>query len=194
MNLLISLRSELLKTKRTASFYLTLVGAAAVPFIFLLNVLTECLGETRKDSLNRIFKLSAEMNGLVFFPMFVILICTLLPQIAFRNNTWKQVITSPQKKANVFLAKFLNIHLLLLLFLVANLVFMVLTIVAVHFIDPTLSLLKQPLNKRTVLLNTANAYTTALAVCANQFWIGLRFKNFIVPIATGIALWLTGTC
>ena len=32
-----------------------------------------------------------------------------------------------------------------------------------------------------------------LAVCSIQFWLGLRFKNFIVPIAVGLGLWLTGT-
>jgi hypothetical protein len=193
MNLLISLRSELLKTKRTASFYFTLVGAAVIPVTFLLNVLTEGIEETRKDPLNAIFKLGFEMNALVIFPMFVTLICTLLPQIEYKNNTWKQVLTSPQTKVSVFMAKFLNIHLLILLFLVANFLFMFLTIVAAHFIDPSLDLLHQPLNGKVILVNTANAYVTILAICAIQFWMGIRFKNFIVPIAIGLALWLTGT-
>ncbi|HVF82491.1 MAG TPA: ABC transporter permease [Flavisolibacter sp.] len=193
MNFLLSLRSEILKTKRTASLYFTLVGAAVIPVTFLLNVLADGIEETRQDPLNAIFKLGAEMNGLVIFPMFVILICTLMPQTEYRNNTWKQVLTSPQTKANVFMAKFLNIHLLILLFLVANLVFMSLTVVAAHFIDPTLNLLNHPLNGHTIWRNTANSYLTALAVCAIQFWIGLRCRNFIVPIAIGLALWLTGT-
>jgi hypothetical protein len=65
--------------------------------------------------------------------------------------------------------------------------------IAAHFIDPTLDLLNQPLNGYTVLVRAANAYVTALAVCALQFWIGLRFKNFIIPIAIGLAFWLIGT-
>lgn len=40
MKLLTALRSEMLTTKRTASFYLPLAVAAAIPTIFLLNVLT----------------------------------------------------------------------------------------------------------------------------------------------------------
>ncbi|HEX8316382.1 MAG TPA: ABC transporter permease [Flavisolibacter sp.] len=193
MNLFISLRSETLKIKRTAAFYFTLAGAAVVPVIFLLNVLSDGIEDTRKDPLNSIFKLGSEMNGLVIFPMFVILICTLLPQIEYRNNTWKQVLTSPQTKANVFMAKFLNIHLLIVVFLVANLLFMSITVVAAHFIDPTLDLLNQPFNGTRLLVNTLNSYLTILAVCAIQFWIGLRSKNFIVPIAFGLALWLAGT-
>jgi len=194
MNLLISLRSELLKT-RTASFYLTLIGAAAGPVIYLLNILLD-EGESdslKKDPLNALFKILSEMNGVALFPLFIILICTLLPQIEYRNNTWKQVFASPQTKANVFLAKFMNVHLLMLVFLIATHLFMFLTIVAVNFIKPTLNLFEHPLKGSTVLINAANAYILLLAVCAIQFWMGLRFRNFIVPIGIGFALWLTGT-
>ena len=71
MNLLVSLRSEILKTKRTAAFYFTLIGAAIVPFTFLLNLLADGIEDTRKDPLNSILKLQSEMNGLVIFPLFI---------------------------------------------------------------------------------------------------------------------------
>ncbi|ANE49999.1 ABC transporter permease [Flavisolibacter tropicus] len=195
MNLLVSLRSELLKTTRTASLYLTLIGAAVGPVIFLLNVLVDEneIDASEKDPLNALFRILFEMNGAALFPLFVILICTLLPQIEYRNNTWKQVFASPQTKVNVFLAKFMNVHLLMLVFLIATHLFMFLTIVGVNFIKPTLNLFKHPLNGNTVWVNAANAYILLLAVCAIQFWMGLRFRNFIVPIGIGFALWLTGT-
>jgi lantibiotic transport system permease protein len=195
MNLFISLRSELLKTTRTASFYLTLIGAAVGPVIFLLNILLD-EGEVdalEKDPLNALFKTLSEINGIAFFPWFIILICTLLPQIEYRNNTWKQVFASPQTKANVYVAKLMNVQLLMLVFLIATHVFMLLTIVGVNIIKPSLNLFRQPLNGSTVLVNAANAYILLLAVCAIQFWMGLRFRNFIVPIGIGLALWLTGT-
>ena len=194
MNLLISLRSELLKT-RTASFYLTLIGAAVGPVMYLLNVLLDEneIDPSQKDPLNAIFKILSDMNGTALFPLFVILICTLLPQIEYRNNTWKQVFASPQTKVNVFLAKFMNVQLLMLVFLIATHLFMFLTIVGINFIKPTLNLFEHPLNVSTVLVNAANAYILLLAVCAIQFWMGLRFRNFIVPIGIGFALWLAGT-
>jgi len=195
MNLLISLRSELLKTKRTASFYLTLIGAAVGPGIYLLNVLIDEseIDSLKKDPLNDLFKILSEMNGVALFPLFIILICTLLPQIEYRNNTWKQVFASPQTKANVFLAKFMNVHLLMLVFLIATHVFMFLAIAGINLIKPTLNLLNHPLNGSTVLANAVNAYVLVLAVCAIQLWIGLRSRNFIVPIGIGFALWLAGT-
>ena len=194
MNLVISLRSEILKTKRTASLYFTLIGAAVVPFIFLLNLLMDDdLDGTKKDPLNSLFKLQAEINGLAFFPWFIILACTLLPQIEFRNNTWKQVFSSPQSKGMTFLAKFLNIQLLMLLFLISTHVFMFLAIFIAYFVEPTLNIFGSSLNGYPVLVNAVNAYITMLALCALQFWMGLRFRNFIVPIAVGLSLWLAGT-
>jgi hypothetical protein len=195
MDLLISLRSELLKTRRTASFYLTLIGAAIGPVIYLLNVLLDEneANSLVKDPLNALFKVLSEMNGVALFPLFIILICTLLPQIEYRNNTWKQIFTSPQTKGNVFLAKFMNLHLLMLVFLVATHLFMFLSIAGVNLIKPSLNLFKQPLNGTAVLVNAANAYMLSLALCTIQFWLGLRFKNFIVPIGIGFALWLMGT-
>ena len=194
MNLLTVLRAEMLKTKRTASFYFTLVVASLIPAIFLLNVLTGGgdLKSISHDPLNAIFELGAERNGIIFFPMFVILVCTLLPQIEYRNNTWKQVFAAPQTKGAVFLAKFLNINGLILLFLLASLFFMLLAIVVTHFYEPALDLLHQPFNATKLLARTSNAYVTMLAVCAFQFWLGLRFRNFITPIAVGLGLWITG--
>ncbi len=194
MNLLISLRSELLKTRK-ASFYLTLIGAAVGPVMYLLNVLLDEdeIDASEKDPLNAVFKILSDMNGTALFPLFVILICTLLPQIEYRNNTWKQVFASPQTKVNVFLAKFMNVHLLMLVFLIATHLFMFLTIAGINFIKPTLNLFNHPLDGSTVLVNAANAYILLLAVCTIQFWLGLRFRNFIVPIGIGFALWLAGT-
>jgi hypothetical protein len=193
MSLLITLQSEILKTKRTAAFYFTLVGAAIVPCTFLANVGMDGMEDIKKDHFNGVFKLSAEMNGLVFFPLFVVLICTLLPQIEYKNNTWKQLVTSPQSKANIFLAKFLNIHLLMLLFMVATHVFLFIAAVIVHFMLPDINLLQQPLNVQKILVNGANTYVTVLALSTIQFWLGLRFKNFIVPTGVGLGLWLIGT-
>jgi hypothetical protein len=194
MSLLTSIRSEILKTKRTAAFYFTLVGAAVIPCTYLVNVAIDGIEEDAvKDPFNAIFKMSSEMNSLVFFPWFVILICTLMPQIEYKNNTWKQVFASPQTKANVFTAKFISIHLLILVFVVAHLLFMFAAAVATHFIVSELDLLNQPLDLRKLLVNNTNMYLTVLAIGAIQFWLGLRFKNFIVPIGIGLALWLTGT-
>lgn len=194
MSLLISLRSEILKTKRTAAFYFTLIAAAFGPFMSLLDLILDGVEEEhRKNIFNELFTEKFQITGLVVFPMFLILICTLLPQIEYKNNTWKQVLTSPQTKGNVFMAKFINIQLLVVFFLLTNLLLMFVSAVILHFLEPSLHVLDQPLNGYDILVTRVNSYIALLAICSIQFWLGLKFKNFIVPIAVGIACWFIGT-
>jgi hypothetical protein len=190
MTLLLSLKSELIKSKRTASLYLTLITAAITPAIILLEVASDGISkEHSKDTFNALFQEGFRNNGFVIFPMFIILICTLLPQMEFKNNTWKQVLASPQSKLSVFFAKFINIHLLIILFLVAHNIFMLIATVAMHFMTPAFNILNQPLNVYNIFTNNLNIYVTLLAIGALQFWVSLRFKNFIFPIAVGFAMW-----
>ncbi len=193
MNLLISLRSEVLKTKRSATFYLTIIAAAIIPFIILLDITSDGLqSDNKKDPLNGIYKMGFKMLYIAILPVFVVALCTLLPQIEYRNNAWKQVLASPQTKANVFFAKFLQVQLFILLMLLCFNIFLPGVIVIVHLMHPEFKIFDQPFNGSKVLTYNVNLYIAVLAISAIQFWLGLRFKNFIVPIAVGIALWITG--
>jgi hypothetical protein len=194
MSLIKSLRSEFLKTKRTASFYLAIGAAAFTPLMNMLDLALDGVdADNKADILNDIFTTRFQMMGIAIFPLFVILLCTLLPQIEYKNSTWKQVLASPQQKGSIFTAKFINTQLLILLFLATNQLLMLLDSVILHFMEPSLNVLSQPVNMHDVLMTIANGYIGVLAICAMQFWLGLRFKNFIIPIAVGIALWFIGT-
>jgi hypothetical protein len=194
MSILKSLRSELLKTKRTAPLYFTLAAAAFAPFMSMLDIILDGVGgEHKKDIFNEMLIKKFQITGIMILPIFLILICTLLPQIEYKNNTWKQVLTSPQTKVNVFAAKFINIQLLIGLFLITNLLLMFVCAVVLHFMEPSLNVLNQPLNGYNVLMARVSTYVALLAICCIQFWLGLKFKSFIIPIAIGIACWFAGT-
>lgn len=194
MNLLISLRSEILKTKRTASVYFAIAAAAFGPLMSMLDLLLDGVRPEEGPTLfNRMLTSKFQMMGFVILPYFVILACTLLPQIEYKNNTWKQVLASPQSRATIFFSKFINIQLLVLLFLVANQLLMLAGAVILHFVHPSLEILKQPLNGYNILMTPVNAFIGMLAIGAIQFWLGLRFRNFVVPVAIGFACWVAGT-
>ena len=196
MNLLLSLHSEIKKTKRTAAFYFTFIGAGIVPAIFLISIIGHDLPEkekTAKDQINAIFKISSEMTSLCILPLFVVLLCTLLPQIEFRNNTWKQVLSSPQKKIEIYIAKFLNIQALIILFLIANHLFLWIVILVAHVVFPHYHILSHSFDFSGAIATGWHAYISVLAISTIQFWIGLRARNFLIPIAIGLACWLAGT-
>lgn len=194
MSLAISLRSEILKTKRTASLYLMLVASAVIPLIFVLDAISDGISpENRSTIFNKIFSEGFKMVGFTILPMFIILITTFLPQIEYKNNAWKQVFTSPQTKATIFLSKFINVQLLVIAFMLASFILMLLAACILHFVHPSINVLSQPLNMRDIFVSMINCYVTILALCTLQFWFGLRFRNFIVPIAIGISMWVIGS-
>ena len=194
MNLLTSLRSELLKTKRTPALYFTIAAGAFSPFMSVLDAVFGAGVPKSEGSFifNTMMTDKFQMTSLVVFPLFIVLICTLLPQIEFRNNAWKQVFASPQTKANVFIAKFINVQLMIVLFLIVNQLTMLLAVVILHFKIPSLHVLNQSVNGYEVIGNIANAYVALLSICAFQFLLGMRFKNFIIPLAIGISGWIVG--
>jgi lantibiotic transport system permease protein len=195
MKVLIALRSEILKTKRTAAFYVTILCAAFGPLMSMLDIMLDegISAEEGKHIFNRMFIDKFQMTGILMFPMFLILMCTQLAQIEYKNNAWKQVLASPQAKRNIFMAKFMNIQLLVLIFLVTNQLFMFIGTIILHFTRPALHVLNQPLDISALLTVLANIYVALLAISAIQFWLGLRFKNFIVPVSIGIACWFVGS-
>ncbi|WP_237144860.1 ABC transporter permease [Pontibacter pamirensis] len=129
----VSLRSESLKTKRTSLLPLSFVAAAVIPLLLVFDTATpEAVNALKVDPWNLHFKAGVEFMGNLVLPMDIILICTLLPQIEYRSNTWKQVFTSPQPLVNVFFSKFLTIHLLILVFFIAFNVFMAMSALVVN--------------------------------------------------------------
>lgn len=194
MNVLISLRSEILKTRRTSAFYLAMIAGAFGPFMTFLDLVLDGIEPgDRGILLNKMFTGKFQMTAFLMLPMFIMLVSTLLPQIEYRNNTWKQVLTSPQSKGRIFVTKFISIQLLIVLFVVTNKLCMFVAAVILHFKDPSLNLLNQPIQGYEILLTVINAYLAMLAICAIQFWMGLRFRNFIAPIGIGLALWFGGS-
>ncbi len=187
MSLSISLRSEFLKMNRASTIYLCIIVAAIVPAILFFDTVFDDANQMKTFPWNRYFTKAHQALSIVFLPLYIILTCTLLLQNEYRNNTWKQVLTSPQKLVNVFFAKFIILHLLVLLFLISFNVWLAVEAVVVELIHP--NLFNQGLNVSELLLFNYRAYVSIFAISAIQFWLALRFKNFIAPIAIGFCLW-----
>lgn len=191
MSLLISLQSESVKIKRSSVFYLCFIVAAIVPLILFFDVGTPSDDNTeiaKQMSMDKYFGMGQQVFNFIFLPLFIILISTLLIQIEYRNNSWKQVLTSPQKIINVILSKFITLHLLVVLF-IASFVILILTgAFILDLIHP--DLFKKDFSLQKVLLSNYVAYVSIIGLSSVQFWLALRFKNFIAPLAIGFCFWI----
>jgi lantibiotic transport system permease protein len=194
MSFAISVRAEILKTKRSAAFWLSVLGAGFIPLIFFLMYFFKpdvIATQLKNNAWENHFMAGWQSLSAFLLPMFIILTCSLIPQIEFKNNTWKQVFASPQSLGNIFFSKFLTIHLMILFcFLLFNL-FMMISAVTVNLVNKNYQFLSQPIDWIFLVKLSFKTYMSILGISAIQYWISLRFKNFITPIGIGLALLIT---
>lgn len=189
-----ALRAEWLKQKRSLALALVILCGLFVPAITLL------LRLHRPERLPALYRSARFWESLwhqawqpmavMLLPLGVALLVTLLVQIEYRHNTWKQVHAAPLPPALVFLAKLLVTLALVAAILVAfDLALGVVALVprALHNYIPA-----PPAAPpwRWLLARNVAAYLTVLPVVALQFLLGLRYRNFMVPLGVGVALWL----
>jgi hypothetical protein len=189
MNLALSLRCELLKTRRTSIWYFCLITALIAPiYAYLDSSSAYRIEDLKNNPWNMHFLgFGPRILNMMILPVFLMLTCTLMMQVEYRNNTWKQVYVSPQSLLNVFISKYLIIQIQLLGVIILSSLLMIVSLYAVDR-GVNLNLSKHSLDWNTCLIFWGRIYVTVLAISALQFWLGLHFKNFIVPIVIGICL------
>ena len=191
MSLIQAIRAERIKNRRTLAFWLSILGAAFIPVVFFLmyyfrsEVFTVQLGT---HAWKNHFLKGWQVLSAFMLPMFIILICSLITQIEYKNNTWKQVFASPQTTGEIFFAKLFGIHsLILFCFLLFN-VFMISSALLVNALNSKYTFFNDSIDWIGLLKMNFKTYISILGISAIQYWLSLRFKNFIAAIGVGLAL------
>lgn len=200
MSLAITLKSEFTKTKRSPIWILTFVAAIIAPALLLLAISETHDGGKPSDDIVKMAKGAWDyyyyqgtgIISFVFLPMFIILTSTLLPQIEYRNHTWKQVLASPQSYGRLYFSKFIIFQFVIIIFIIASIASIALSGVISSFLNPKFHFYAHPLNWEKMLLAFAKAYVAILGLSAIQFWMGIRFKSFLIPMGAGVMLFILG--
>jgi hypothetical protein len=193
MNMINAFRNELLKSKRTACWYLAVLAAMAIPLAFVIDVSIDGVSpENRANPLAALYMEGFKGINVLILPLFVILVSTLLPQTEYRSHTWKQLLASPQPVAQWYLSKFLLIQILVLLFLASFVSSTAIGSFIIDRIDPSLHLFSYSLDVKIIAGQVAKSYLAVLTITIVQFLLGLRMKSFIGPIGIGLILWVMG--
>ncbi|MEP6748679.1 MAG: ABC transporter permease [Bacteroidota bacterium] len=188
-----SFQSEWLKKKRSAAAWLTIIGGFFIPAIILVNRFIDSSLLREQNTSNHlweaIYNRCWQFMALFLLPMGVILASSLITQLEFKNNTWKQLHTTPQRLTIIFFAKLTVILVMMLQFFILFNIGIYLTgiIPAVFFRNVPYPLEAFPF----VSLLKANSmfFLDSLPIIAIQYFISLQFKNFLVPVGTGLAMY-----
>ena len=191
-----SFQSEWLKRRRSLASWLVLVGACFTPSIILASRIKNHAAlaplYVSDDFWQKLWNQSWESMEVFLLPIGIILATGLIAQIEYKNNTWKQLHTTPQGFTTIFLAKLLVVLLVLVeVFVLFNVgVYLSAVIPAALFGGvpyPT-----APLPFSDFWAGNVNFFIDCLPIVALQYLLSLHFKNFLVPVGAGFAIWFLG--
>ena len=189
-----SVRSEWLKQKRSLTTWLIVGAAFFVPSLIVLVRLLRPAGlaEVYKAPAfwERLWSQSWESMSVFIMPLVIMLGSSLIAQLEYRNNTWKQVHATPQSFAVIYVAK-----LLIILAMVAQL--FVLFNVAIYLaglipaaVFSHVSAPVSPIPYALFLKQNAAYFVDVLPIVGLQYALALRFRNFMVPMGIGMVIWI----
>lgn len=187
-----SFRSEWLKKKRTASSWLVIAGGFFIPLIMLIARLVN--HETMVQELSSphfwdfFIKDCWQVMAILLLPMGVILATSLITQIEYRNNTWKQLHTSPQSLTVIFFSKYSIIFFMLIQFFVLFNIGIFLAGILPSVFSAAVPYPAQAFPFGQMLRISGSFLLCCLPIVAFQFLLSLQFKNFLVPLGAGIGL------
>ena len=194
MNIVDTFYSEWLKTRRSLASWLVVVGGLFTPVIIFLVRMRhpEALPKLYRTSSfwQNLWNQSWESMAMFMFPMGIIMATGLLTQLEFKNNTWKQLHTTPQRLSLIYAMKlFIVLLLLVQVFLAFNAClyfFSVLPILLVKDVAYPAATLDWML----FLRGNISYFIDCLPIVGLQFLLGMHFKNFLVPFGLGFLLWI----
>src|SRR5688500_11790220 len=187
-------QSEWLKTKRSLAFWMVVIGGFFTPSIVivarLINYDKLPALYSAEDFWNLLWKNSWESMAIFFLPLGAILSTSLITQIEYKNNTWKQLHTLPLSYTTIFFAKLAVVVVLMLQFFVLFNIGIYLAAVVPYLLVSGTPYPPQPLPYLHFASENLLYFVDTLPIVALQYLIALRFKNFLVPVGLGFVFWV----
>jgi CubicO group peptidase (beta-lactamase class C family) len=192
MNFINSVQSEWTKKRRSAVSWLTLVGGLFIPAIILIARLIQhsqtLMGNSTEGIWMKLFDQCWQFMSVFLLPMGITLAASLITQIEYRNNSWKQVYASPQTLSTIFWSKYIVVFAVLLQFFILFTVGIYLTGLIPSIIYSDVPYPKESFPFFGFLKGNLEFFIDCLPILALQYLLSLHLKNFMISIGAGFAL------
>lgn len=190
-----SVQSEWLKRKRSLAAWLVLIGAVFTPSIQALIQIIRPAKTPEKFATPDfwVFYFHDAWQSMValLLPMGITLAVSLVAQLEYKNNTWKQLHATPQPYPVIFFSKlFILLIMEVQLFLLYN-VAVILSAVITAAALPHVTLPPGPIPFAHFLQESSLYFLYTLPIVALQYLLSLVFRNFLVAVGAGMVLLVT---
>jgi hypothetical protein len=191
---ILNTRAEFLKVHRTNAVWLTLAGAAFIPAVNFLKLIGRpdiFASQLKNDPWAFMINDNWAPAASLFLPLYVILVISLVVQIEYGNNTWKQVYASPRSYADIYFSKFVVICILILVLIVSLSLLLIAMGYLVEMVNSDYVFTDKSVPWTDLSRISMKMFAAIFAMAALQYWLSLWFKSFVTSIGIGMAL-LTG--
>jgi hypothetical protein len=189
-----SLESEWIKKKRSLSSWLIVIGALFTPTIIVIARLA------RPETLEKIYQADTfwidhwkncwESMAIFLLPIGLMLAASLITQLEYKNNTWKQLHTSPLRYTTIYFSKLTILIVMMLQFFVLFNIMIFLSAMIPPLIYTQVPFPSAPMNISFMLRENTYYFMDCLPIVSLQYLISLNYKNFLVPLGVGFLLWI----
>ncbi len=189
-----SLQSEWLKKKNTPANWLVVIGAVLVPTVLLLASFRN-MDQLRQSVLqpnywNVWYYRSWQFMANFVLPVGVMFASSLVAQIEYRNNTWKQVLVLPQSFAQLYFAKLLVLLVMVAMFFIFFVAAIYIAAILPSLLVPGVHWPVQPFPLRLFIVGTAHFAIACLPIVGLQYLLSIHFRNFLIPLSIGFGLYV----
>jgi hypothetical protein len=188
-------RAEFIKTRKSKTMVLLILGALFIPLIRMIIQWTHVTKTAQLNSMPDAFHEhlinSWEPMAYLLFPLGIVLCTSLIVYPEYLNNTWKQMHTAPVSSTQLFLGKYIVILLLLLLFLLLFQLAVLLSIFIPPLFWQSIPFPKSSPDALEWLQCIASYFLAGLPIVAFQFLIAMRMGNIFTVIGTGMIMLIT---
>jgi lantibiotic transport system permease protein len=186
--------SEWLKTRRSLASWMVITGGFFTPLIIIIVRLVhhdklQTLYASQ-DFWTLLWKNSWESMAIFLLPMGIILTASLIAQLEYKNNTWKQLHTLPLSLTTIFFSKLAVIISMMLQFFVFFNIGIYLAALIPYLAINGVPYPSAALPYLGFLKEDALYFIDCLPVIALQYLLSLKYRNFLVPVGTGFLIWI----
>ena len=128
--------------------------------------------------------------AIFLLPVGVIMATSLVTQLEYKNNTWKQLHTLPLTLTTIFFSKLTVILLMMIQFLLLFNLGIFLSALIPYWLVSGVPYPAGTIPYVFFLRQNMFYFIDCLPIIALQYLISIQFKNFMIPLGAGFLLWI----
>ncbi len=187
--LILALRAEVLKLKRTLAFWLIFLAPAAILLLQLAMYFDHAEYYLNQDGLNPWRNFNQTMLvywAFIMLPLFITLESALVANLEHSRHNWKLLYVQPVPRWSMYAAKWLVNVALIALSMLMLLGLMFLGGNLVHLVFPEY-LFEMGFPWLWTVQQLSMVFAASLLIISVHVWVSLRWSSFVVACGVGIA-------